>query len=151
MKEIVIDSNSRLIRYMKYHNFISEWDFKYNTDFDSCALNKQIIKFGLAMLVVGFIISLITFLLAVSTGNVLAWLVWISIHGYIVPTEIVVGSIVLYSIALVVFGLNYIGNKHNKYIHTPRFVSELAESAKNKFCRKVVFVDNTNSEENENV
>lgn len=140
MKEIQINRNSILIKALRKFDFLDHIDIEYGID--SCTLIKKIFKMCLFVTFTFAILTWMSIIVSIFLGNFLAWIIYTILNGYIYPDELTLIVLVIMSILFCVFLVVGI-IRHNKQIKAaiiPNHVTELYISAKNRFCKQVVFV-----------
>lgn len=147
MKEIQIDKNSFLFKALKTFSVLS-WD-EITDGIDSCALKMKILYLGVILLFIGVVLSAFLIVGFSNVGDMLAWLVFIILNGFVEPTDQAISAMVIicFSILFAAVILNKIydftRSVRKKFVPVvPQHVVELYQSAKGRFCKKVVFVSN---------
>lgn len=138
---IIIDTNSKSFKVAREFGRLNMWDLS-DGSMDSCTFNRAVIIGYLWLSLLGAAAIISGIFVTISTGNALAWLVVGIQYGFTPLDEIGILSVVLVvlaSIVGVVVGLGMgLSKIKSKVAAKVTFKSELYESFKHKYCKKVM-------------
>lgn len=149
MEKIEIDRNSRLYRWMQWSGFINDWDVVYGR-IDSCGFIRAVFSAAVLTLVIGIVSSVIVYGTFLLLGDLCGWLIASYVFGSWIPIETyaAAGLMGLFLISLtylcyLIITRNYVRKLTHIFTismpSTPPVVSELYDSFKMKYCKKIKF------------
>lgn len=151
MKEIEIDQNSRLYRWMQSMGTINDWEVA-NDQIDSCSFVRAVFFAALTTLVMSALSSVIVYGVFMMIGDLCAWLIASYVFGswIIIDTYAAFGLLSLLAISLtyIIYLVAVTARNHVRKLtsvftisipSTPSIVSELYDSFKKKYCKKIKF------------
>lgn len=154
MKEIEIDQNSRLYRWMQLMGTINDWEVA-NDQIDSCSFVRAVFFAALTTLVMSALSSVIVYGVFMMIGDLCAWLIasyvfgsWIIIDTYAAFGLLSLLSLLAISLTYIIYLVAVTARNHVRKLtsvftisipSTPSIVSELYDSFKKKYCKKIKF------------